>query len=80
MVQTQSTVVTTAHGATDGGRSQEVGVVDNLHGTTDSNGADIRGSQGDNRELMGSRDAAGTGSLGRAAVTSARDDIRAPEA
>lgn len=76
MLQTQSTLKTTAHG----GRNEGGGVADDICGMTDRDRADLRGSQGSERQPMELRDTAGTGGLVGATVTSIRGETRAPEA
>lgn len=44
--------------------SQGVGMADNLCMTTDGDRADVRTSQGDDRELIDPSDTTGTGDLG----------------
>lgn len=80
MLQTQSTVKTTAQGGVNGGRSQGGSVVDDIHGTTDGDRPDLRGSLANDREPMESSDTAGTGGLGRAVATRVRGGTRAPKA
>ncbi len=72
MLQPQSTARMTAHGGVDGGRSQGVRVADDIRGTTEGDRADVRGSQGNDGELMEPSDTAGTEDLGGAAATSVR--------